>query len=130
MDRFRQLSQWTWLNVFGLVMAAAGMMLQIAAGSELYPTFTGPIVLVATAGLVVLGPANWTRFVGLIVPVVLAVGAVVAAAMTSTFIDQLTDLGHAPIVVGSLMHVIGLTAAITGGVGMLRGHRGTARSER
>ncbi len=129
MRRVRQLSQWAWLNVVGLVLAALGMVLQIAAGSELYPTLTGPIVLVAAAVFVVLGPA-WARYVGLIVPVVLGIGAIVASAMTGAFINQLIDFGNLPIVLGSVMHVLGLAAAIAGGVGVLVDNRGTVNSER
>jgi hypothetical protein len=55
-----------------------------------------------------------------LVPLVLGVGAIVAAAMTGEFTTQLTDLGNAPIVVGSLMHVIGLIGAVAGAIGMLR----------
>ena len=108
------------LNVAGLVVAAAGMLLQIAAGSELYPSLTGPIVLIVTALIVAVGPWRWTPYLGLLVPLVLGIGAIVAAAMTGEFIAQLTDLGNAPIVVGSLVHVIGLIAAVAGAIGMLR----------
>lgn len=124
MNRVRQLSRWASLNVIGLVLAAAGMLLQIAAGSGLYPTLTGPIVLLAVAVFVALGPARWTPFVGVVVPLLLGVGAAVAAVMTGEFIDQLTSIGNAGIVFGSWMHVIGLAAAITGGVGMLLDRRG------
>ena len=124
MDRVRHLSSWAWLSVIGLLLTAAGMLLQIAAGSELYPSFTGPIVLAAAAVFVALGPGRWTPYVAIIVPLVLGLGAIVAAVMTGEFIDQLTNLGNAPIVLGSLMHAIGLTAGVTGGVGMLRVRRG------
>ena len=110
--------------MIGLLLTAAGMLLQIAAGSELYPSFTGPIVLAAAAVFVALGPGRWTPYVAIIVPLVLGLGAIVAAVMTGEFIDQLTNLGNAPIVLGSLMHAIGLTAGVTGGVGMLRVRRG------
>jgi hypothetical protein len=119
LNRVRRLSSWAWLNAIGLVLAAAGMLLQIAAGSELYPTFTGPIVLLAAAVFVALGPGRWTPIVGLIVPLVFGVGAITAAAMTGTFIDQLTTFGNPPLVLGSLMHAIGLAAAVAGGVGLL-----------
>jgi len=119
LNRVRHLSNWARLNVIGLVLAAAGMLLQIAAGSELYPSLTGPIVLVAAAVFVALGPGRWTPFVGLIVPVVLGTGAIVAAVMTGDFIDQLSNTANAALLLGSLMHVIGLAAGVTGGVGML-----------
>ena len=127
MDSVRRLSTAAKLNVTGLVLTAAGMLLQIAAGSMLYPSLTGPIVLLAAAVIVILGPGRWTPYVGLLVPLVLAAGAIVAAVMTGDFIDQLTDVGRVGILAGSLVHVAGLTAAVAGGVGMLLG-RGAAQA--
>jgi hypothetical protein len=103
------------------------MLVQIVAGSELYPSLTGPIVLLAAAVIVILGPGRWTPYVGLLVPLVLAAGAIVAAVMTGDFIDQLTDVGRVGILAGSLVHVAGLTAAVAGGLGMLLG-RGAAQA--
>ncbi len=114
---------WAWLSVIGLVMTAAGMLLQISAGSELYPSLSGPIVLLAAAAFVALGPRAWTPWVALLVPLVLGLGAFVAAVMTGEFIDQLTAFGNAPLVLGSVMHVIGLAGAVAGGVGMVLGRR-------
>jgi hypothetical protein len=108
------------LNATGLVLTAAGMVLQIAAGSTLYPSLAGPIVLLGAAAFVVFGPDRWAPYVGLLVPLVLGVGAIVAAAMTGEFTNQLADIGRVGIVAGSLMHVIGLLAAVAGGIGMLR----------
>ncbi len=116
MRQLTRLSSWTTLNVLGLVVAAAGMLVQISAGSDLYPSMTGPIVLVVTAVLVVFGPSRWTRWIGLGVPLVLGIGAAVAAAMTGDFIDQLTGTGNVPLLLGSWMHVIGLISAVTGGI--------------
>jgi hypothetical protein len=110
---------WTTLNVLGLVLTAAGMLVQIAAGSDLYPSLTGPIVLLATAVVVFFGPSRWTRWVGLGVPLVLGIGAAVAAIMTSAFADQLTGGGGVALALGSLMHVIGLVTAISGGAGVM-----------
>jgi hypothetical protein len=118
------------LNVIGLVLATGGMLLQIASGSELYPSLTGPIVLLATAVFVALRPVGWTPFVGVIVPLVLGVGAIVAAAMTGEFVGQATNTGNVAILVGSLMHVLGLAAAVAGGVGMLREGRRPVSVER
>jgi hypothetical protein len=45
------------LLVTGMVAAAAGIIIQIASGSDLYPTIPpGPIILLAGAALVALGP--------------------------------------------------------------------------
>jgi hypothetical protein len=120
----RELSIWAKLGVIGLVLTAAGMLLQIAAGSELYPSLTGPIVLLGAAVFVAFGPGRWTPYVGLVIPLVLGVGAIIAAVMTGEFIDQLANVGSAGIFLGSLMHVVGLVAAVTGGIGMLLVRRG------
>jgi hypothetical protein len=111
------------LNVAGLVLAAAGMLLQVAAGSTLYPSVTGPIVLIVTAAVVAFVPGRWPPYLGLAVPLVLGVGAIVAAAMTGDFVDQLTSVDRVGVFLGSVMHVIGLVAAVAGGVGMVSGRR-------
>ena len=108
------------LSVIGLLATAAGMILQIAAGSKLYPSFAGPIILLASAAIVAFGPGRWTPYVALLVPLVLGLGAIIAAVMSGEFIVQLTDIGKPGILLGSLLHVIGLIAAVGGGVGMLR----------
>jgi hypothetical protein len=125
----RQLSNAAKLNIVGLVVTAAGMLLQIVSGSTLYPSLTGPIVLLVSAGIVASGPGRWTPFVGLLVPLVLGVGALIAAAMTGDFIEQLTNIGKPGIFLGSAMHVIGLVTAVAGGVGMLLGRREVAGLE-
>jgi hypothetical protein len=111
-----RLSRWTVLNVLGLVVAGGGMLVQISSGSDLYPSLTGPIVLTVTALAVVFGPSRWTRWIGLGVPLVLGIGAAVAAAMTGEFIDQLVGGDNVPLLLGSWMHVVGLIAAVTGAV--------------
>jgi hypothetical protein len=123
-SRLLPLTIWTTLNVLGLVLTAAGMLVQIAAGSDLYPSLTGPILLLATAVLVVFGPGRWTRWIGVGVPLALGIGAAVAATMNGTFVDQLTGVGGYALVLGSWMHVVGLVTAVSGGVGvMLQPHR-------
>ncbi len=119
MNRITSLSNETRLNVMGLVVTAIGMLLQIASGSELYPTLSGPIVLLVGAAIVAFAPGRWTAYVGLVIPVVLAAGLVVAAAMSEGFVKQLADIGRVGLFVGSLVHVTGLIAAVAGGVGML-----------
>jgi hypothetical protein len=111
------------VNATGLVLAAGGMALQIVAGSRLYPSLAGPVVLLVAAAFVTFGPVRWTRWVGLLVPLVLGLGAIVAAAMTGAFIDQLANVGETGIFVGSLAHVVGLNMAVVGGVAMVRSGR-------
>jgi hypothetical protein len=121
MDRVRLLSNPAKLNITGLVLTAAGMLLQIAAGSTLYPSFAGPAVLLGTAVLVALVRGRWTSYLALLVPLVLGLGAVVAALISGEFIRQLTGFDEPAILLGSVLHVVGLTAAVTGGVGTLLG---------
>ena len=115
----RHLSNVTKLSLAGLVATAAGMLLQIAAGSELYPSIAGPIVLIVTAVLVALRADRWVAYVALIVPLVLGLGAIIAAVMSGEFVEQLTDTGNVGILLGSLMHVVGLIAAVAGAAGMV-----------
>jgi hypothetical protein len=130
MNRVRRLSNAAKLNVAGLVVTAAGMLLQIAAGSKLYPSFAGPIVLLAAAVAVAFWSSRWTAYVALLVPLVLGLGAIIAALMSGEFIQQLTDVGNAGIFLGSLMHVIGLIAAVGGAIGMLLGRPAADERER
>jgi len=116
------------LSIGGLILTAAGMLLQIAAGSTLYPSLAGPVVLTAAAAVVAFWSSRWTPYVALVVPLVLGVGVVAAAAMTGDFVDQLTDIGTIGIFVGSLMHVVGLAAALAGAVGMLVARRAVTRA--
>ena len=81
-----------------------------------------------TAIFVAFGPVRWTPWVGLVVPLVLGLGAILAAVMTCGFIDQLTDIGNPGLLVGSVMHVIGLTAAIAAGLAMVLSRRGPGRA--
>ena len=119
MDRLSLPSSSAKLNFTGLVLAAAGIVLQIAAGSTLYPSFLGPAALLGTAVLVALVHDRWTSYVALLVPLLMGVGALVTALINGDFIRQLTGFGEPAIVLGSVMHVIGLIAAVAGGVGMV-----------
>ena len=118
-DAVRRLPVAAQANATGLVLTAAGMVVQIAAGSTLYPSDAGPIVLVVAALVVLFGPARATPWVGLVVPLVLGIGAVSAVVMTGDFIDQLTDFGRPGLIIGSVMHTVGLIAAIGGGLVMV-----------
>lgn len=123
MNRITTLSNEAKLNVIGVVLAAIGMLFEIGAGSELYPTLSGPIVLLVGAAIVAFGPGRWTAYVGLIVPLVLGVGLAVSAVMSPAFFEQVMDFGNAAIVLGSLLHVAGLIAGVVGGFGMVLRNR-------
>jgi hypothetical protein len=125
MKERRPLSTPTKLNVAALVATAGGMLLQIASGSELYPTIPpGPIILLVGAGVVALGPGRWSSIIGLVVPLILLVGGTIAAAVGNEFLDQLTEPGEVGIFAGTLIHVVGLaTALVTGILAITRSRR-------
>ena len=105
------------LNVTGMVVAAAGIIIQIASGSDLYPTIPpGPIILLAGAALVALGPWRWTPVVGVVVPLFLLVGAVIAAIVSGGFADQLTDPGEVGIFAGDVLQLLGVITALVAGI--------------
>jgi hypothetical protein len=118
-NRLTSLSNEAKLTASGLVLAAAGMLLEIGAGSQLYPTLTGPIVLVVGATLVSLQLGRWTAYAGLIIPLVLAIGLVVSAVMSPAFLEQLTGFDNLGLSLGSLFHVLGLMASVVGGLAMV-----------
>jgi hypothetical protein len=105
------------LNVAGMVVAAAGIVVQIASGSELFPTIPpGPIILLAGAALVALGPWRWTPVVGVVVPLFVVVGGIVAAFVSGSFVDQLTDPGPVGVFAGSWLQVLGEVTALVAGI--------------
>ncbi|MGH2662060.1 MAG: hypothetical protein ACRDH8_04515 [Actinomycetota bacterium] len=121
MNEVRTLSIAAKLNISGLVLAAAGIGLQIVSGSELYPTVPpGPIILLVAAGLVAIGPRRWAPYVGLIVPLLLIVGASIATVVSGSFIDQLTEVTEAGIFVGTLLQLLGMIGAAAAAIAMLR----------
>jgi hypothetical protein len=74
------------LNVAGMVASAAGILVQIGSGSDLYATIPpGPMILIAAAALVALGPWHRTPIVGVAVPLLLFVGAARAAVNSGEF---------------------------------------------
>jgi hypothetical protein len=121
------------LNVAGMVTAAAGIIIQIASGSDLYPTIPpGPVILLAGAALVALGPWRWTPIVGVVVPLFLLVGAVLAAVNSGEFVDQLTDPGQVGIgiVAGDVMQMLGVITALVAGSVALRQSSRTQMGDR
>lgn len=114
------------LNVTGLLLTAAGMLVERAAGSELYPTLAGPVVLLAGAAAVATRPGGWTRAAGLIIPVVLTAGLVASVVLSPAFSEQLVEVGNGSLFAGSLLHVVGLVAAVAGGLGVVLNRDGDA----
>ena len=119
MNRLASRSGAARLNVAGLVLTAIGILLERGAGSALYPTLAPPIVLLVGAAAVALRPGRLTSYLGLIIPLALTAGLTISAVLASTFLDQIVGAGNAGILLGSLLHIVGLVAALAGGVGMV-----------
>jgi hypothetical protein len=127
MDERRPLSPPAKVNAVALAATAVGMVLQITSGSDLYPTIPpGPIILLVGAGVVALGLRRWSPIIGLVVPLILTVGGIVAAASGNRFLDQLVEPAELGIFVGTVVHLLGLIAALlSGGVALMRSSRGS-----
>jgi hypothetical protein len=114
-----------------MVAAAAGIIMQIASGSDLYPTIPpGAIILLAGAALVALGPWRWTPVVGVVVRLFLLVGAVLAAVVSGELVDQLTDPGEVGIFAGDILQLLGVITALVAGILGLRQSSRTRTGDR
>jgi hypothetical protein len=113
LSRSRSLSAAGRLTVAGLVVAAAGIVIQIASGAE-YPTVPpGLIILLVAAGLVALGARRrWTPLVGVVVALFLLVGGALAPQAR----EQLGDPGAVGIFVGTVIQLLALVVALISGV--------------
>ena len=110
------------LVVAGLLLAAAGIPIQIAAGVDDYPTIPPGLVLLVVAAAVVWFGARWrwTPLVGVVLAIFLLVGAVV----TGTTADRLSEPGQLWPFTGTLIQVIGLVLALLAGlVATLHGYQ-------
>ena len=105
------------LTVAGLVVAAAGIVIQIASGAE-YPTIPpGLIILLAAAGLAALATRwRWTTIVAVIVSLFLLVGGVLAPQAR----EQLSDPTQVGIFIGTLIQLLALVVALVAGVAATR----------
>jgi hypothetical protein len=105
------------LTVAGLVVAAAGIVIQIASGAD-YPTVPpGLVILLAAAGLVALATRwRWTTIVGVIVSLFLLVGGILAPQAR----EQLGDPGEVGVFVGTVIQLLALVVALIAGVAATR----------
>ncbi|MFA1546724.1 hypothetical protein [Actinomadura chokoriensis] len=91
----------------GLVVAAAGIPIQIAGGAD-YPAVPPGLIILLAAAALVLTRWRWALIVATIVPVFLGIGG----AAASDFRHQLTDPGETLAFTGSVLQVIGLLIAL------------------
>lgn len=111
------------VSVAGLILAAAGIEIQIVAGPDLFPTIPpGPVILILGAGLVAFGPRSWARYVALIIPIFLLVGATVAGSVaTDSWIDQLRRPDQTGIFLGTVLQFTAIVIALVAGIRIWQG---------
>src|SRR5262245_22891624 len=67
------------LTVAGLVIAAAGILIQYFSGVEGFPTIPpGPVILLVAAAVVAFGPWRWAIIVGVATALFVLVGGTIA----------------------------------------------------
>jgi hypothetical protein len=99
-------------NVAGLAMAALGIVIQIIGGVD-YPTVPpGLIILVVAAGMVLFARWRWMLYAGVVVPLFLLVGGLIAP----TGRHNIADPGHVGPFVGTAVQMIGVVLALVAGV--------------
>jgi hypothetical protein len=104
------------LNALGLLVAAAGIMIQYVSGVD-YPTIPpGPIILLAAAGVVVFGPWRRAPVVGLVAAAFVSLGGVVATIAGNGFNETLGDPSELGGFLGALVQIAGLMIAVPAGV--------------
>jgi len=118
------------LLVVGLVVAAAGMLVQYGSGVD-YPTIPpGPIIALAAAAVVAFGPWRRAPVVGLVAAVFISLGGVIAMIAGNGFTPQLSDPGAVGGFVGTLVQIAGLLVAVTAGVVAVRPSVGSSAGTR
>jgi len=122
----RNLSAAAKLNATGLVVAAAGILIQYFSGVEGFPTIPpGPIILLVAASLVAFGPWGWTPVLGVIASLFLIVGGVIATMAGGGLGPQLSDPTAVGGFAGAVIQIAGLLLALVAGIFAVReGSRG------
>jgi hypothetical protein len=104
------------LNVVGLMVAAAGIMIQYGSGVD-YPTIPpGAIILLAAAAVVAFGPWRWSPFVGLVAALFLSIGGAIATIAGNGFSETLGDPGEIGGFAGAVVQIVGLAIALPAGI--------------
>jgi hypothetical protein len=99
------------LTITALVVAAAGIVIQIGAGID-FPTIPpGLIILLTAAAIVAFAPWRWTPLVGAAVGLSLVIG--LFAADQAERLNDSSPLGGT---VGLWIQVVGVSAALIAGI--------------
>ena len=105
------------VNVAGLVVAAAGILMEYFSGVEGFPTIPpGPIILLAAAALVAFGRWRWMPAVGVIAPLFVLVGGVIANIANWGAGAPLSDPANVGGFAGAVIQVLRVVAALVAGI--------------
>lgn len=110
MTRRGSLSMAAMLTVVGLIVAAIGIVILIAAGVDFPAIPPGLVILLVAAVVVALAPWWWSPAVGVVVGVFLLIGAVVSDSL-----DRLGDLDELGEFAGTAVQLVGLILAVVAG---------------
>ena len=104
------------LNVVGLVVAAAGIMIQYVSGVD-YPTIPpGAIILLAAAAVVAFGRWRWSPLVGLVAALFLSIGGAIATVVGNGFSETLGGPDEVGSFAGAVIQIVGLSIALPAGI--------------
>jgi hypothetical protein len=116
----------TAVNVVGIVVAAAGILMQYFAGAEGFPTIPpGPIILLIAAGVVAFGPWRWTAVVGILAPLFVLIGGTISTTVNWGTGAPLSDPAEVGSFVGALIQFVALLIAVVTGVAAAKQRLGT-----
>jgi hypothetical protein len=100
------------LNVTGLIIAVAGVLTLFAVGAAAPQALIGVVLLLAVAALVLFGPWRWTSIIGVLLPLLLCIAAVISPG----FFFRVTHPEIVGMFTGSVLQVLGLLIAFLAGV--------------
>jgi hypothetical protein len=117
MSRLFLLSMPARVNVAGMVVAAAGILIQYFSGVEGFPTVPpGPFILAGAAALVVWGPWRWTPAVAVIAPLLGLVLGAMSTILNWGATAPLSHPGEPAGFVGAVLQFSGLVTALGAGI--------------
>jgi hypothetical protein len=117
MSRLFMLSMPARVNVAGLVVAAAGILIQYFSGVEGFPTVPpGPFILAGAAALVAFGPWRWTPAVAVVAPLLGLVLGTMSTVLNWGTTAPLSDPGEPAGFAGAVLQFSGLIVALGAGI--------------